>query len=183
MFDLGHLFSYVCGQVNNWAPGGELLPFCQRCTGLYVGGALAAGVSLFTRPRATPGKLWLHSGLLLLMVPFGYHLVPQGETLRTLTGQLFGYGLVYVLLLVPANFSAFLEESESSDSRVYALLLLAGVPLLQLAVRFGASAMSVLMAWIGFTGLLAYATLAIANVIVVPIAIRRRFRSEGGTGL
>ena len=32
------IFSNVCAQEGSWALGEELLPFCHRCTGLYVGG-------------------------------------------------------------------------------------------------------------------------------------------------
>ena len=38
------IFSWVCGQnlAHSWSPGGELLPCCQRCTGVYVGAFVAA---------------------------------------------------------------------------------------------------------------------------------------------
>ena len=41
---LGQCFAFLCGQnpEHTWAPGGLLLPCCQRCLGLYVGAGIAA---------------------------------------------------------------------------------------------------------------------------------------------
>jgi uncharacterized membrane protein len=97
------LFSLVCGRNPDhlWAPGGVALPFCQRCTGLYGGVACALFLLLLLRPAATAGFRWLHLALLLQMAPFGFHWVPQGPLLRTLSGTLFAFGLVGCLLLLP----------------------------------------------------------------------------------
>jgi hypothetical protein len=40
-----------------------------------------------------------HGGFLLLMAPFGFHWLPQGPVLRTITGLLFGFGLFAFLWL------------------------------------------------------------------------------------
>jgi uncharacterized membrane protein len=88
-------FAHVCGQVaaHTWAPGGEALPVCQRCLGLY-GGALAALLLIFlVRPNPDYLLRWLFSLCLLQMIPFGLHWVEQGPLTRTLTGYLFGAGL------------------------------------------------------------------------------------------
>jgi uncharacterized membrane protein len=102
------LFSLVCGREHVWTLAGEPLPFCQRCTGLYVGGALAVLLLLLLRPRPTPNVLWVHGLLLLLMVPFGFNWIEQGPTVRMLTGQLFALGLVYFLGLA-------VEEGDAPD--------------------------------------------------------------------
>jgi uncharacterized membrane protein len=98
---LQHLFGWICGQNpgHTWSPGGELLPCCQRCTGLYVGACVAAGLHLLRHPAPTNRWLWLNGGFLLFMVPFGFHWLPQGPELRAITGVLFGFGLVAFLLL------------------------------------------------------------------------------------
>src|SRR5512136_137064 len=98
---LSHLFSAVCGQDpgHTFAPGGLLLPCCQRCIGLYAGAALSALLHLRLRPKLTGRFLELHGGFLLLMLPFGYHWIPQGPFLRAATGVLFGCALVTFLRL------------------------------------------------------------------------------------
>jgi uncharacterized membrane protein len=96
-----HWFAAVCGQDpgHTWAPGGILLPCCQRCTGLYVGAGVAALLHLLLRPRLSGRFLEIHGAFLLAMVPFGFHWVGQGPVLRTLTGVLFGSGVVTFLWL------------------------------------------------------------------------------------
>jgi len=117
---LAEVFGLVCSREHCWAPGGEVLPFCQRCTGLYVGAAVAVVLYALFRPRPTSLSLWIHGLLLLVMVPFGYHLVPQNGVLRTLTGQLFAVGLVCYLSLLPTarlSFWGFLERHGGPISR------------------------------------------------------------------
>lgn len=176
MVELEQLFSHVCGQVNSWAPGGKILPFCQRCTGLYVGGPFALMLYGLFRPRPTSRVLWIHGLLLLLMVPFGYHFVPQNGTVRTLTGQLFAFGLVYYLALNPAAQLSIWTGRYSENFRAYAISALAVISAVQLAVRLGATGISVALAWIGFAGLLLYAALAIANLLLLPLATWRLLR-------
>ncbi len=96
-----HFFAYLCGQNldHTWAPGGSLLPCCERCTGLYVGACVAAILHLWLRPKLTGRCLEIHGLFLLLMVPFGFHWLPQGALIRTTTGALFGFGIVTFLCL------------------------------------------------------------------------------------
>src|SRR5574341_551103 len=105
MEELSRLFSFVCGQAPEhiWAPEGLWLPMCQRCTGLYVGAAMAVLLHLWQRPRLTRAFLGIHGAFLLLMIPFGYHWLPQGPTSRAVTGVLFGFGVVTFLLLPLAD--------------------------------------------------------------------------------
>src|SRR5262249_4040084 len=127
-------FSYVCGQVNLWAVGGELLPFCQRCTGLYVGGVFAMTLMLVFRPAPKPRCILLHLMFLLQMVRFGYHLVPQGPALRTMTGQVFAFGLAFFLCLTPM---ARLRITQSASLLRYGLAAMCGAPLLLAAIHWG----------------------------------------------
>jgi uncharacterized membrane protein len=98
---LTHLFAAVCGQApaHTWAPGGIFLPCCQRCTGLYAGAAVAAFLHWRFRPILSARFLEVHGVFLLLMAPFGFHWVAQGPVLRTVTGMLFGFGVVTFLWL------------------------------------------------------------------------------------
>jgi uncharacterized membrane protein len=105
---LSHAFAAVCGQNpgHTWAPGGILLPCCQRCTGLYVGAGVAALLHLWLRPKLSGRFLEIHGAFLLAMAPFGLHWVSQGPFLRTATGALFGVGVVTFLWLPLGNGSA-----------------------------------------------------------------------------
>ncbi|HWH69199.1 MAG TPA: DUF2085 domain-containing protein, partial [Candidatus Sulfotelmatobacter sp.] len=98
---LHHGFGLVCGQNpgHTWALGGLELPCCQRCTGLYAGACSATLLHLWLRPKCTGRFLEVHGAFLLLMTPFGFHWLPQGPTVRALTGVLFGFGLVAFLAL------------------------------------------------------------------------------------
>ena len=98
---LAHWFAAVCGQDpgHTWAPGGILLPCCQRCTGLYVGAAVAMLLHLWLRPKLTGRFLEIHGAFLLAMVPLGFHWVAQGPVLRTISGVLFGFAVVTFLWL------------------------------------------------------------------------------------
>ena len=177
MNGLAELFSYVCGQVNLWTPAGEALPFCQRCTGLYVGGAYAQALWLLFRPRPTLRLLGAHALLLLLMIPFGFHLVPQGGELRTLTGQLFAIGLTCFLALNPA-LRWHPWGSSSGNQRAYWAALLAGVPLLLLAVHAESGLATPLLAGLGVAGLAGFAALTLANLALLPLLLWQRLRSS-----
>src|ERR1035441_7920476 len=111
MLDFLHqLFSWVCGQnlAHTWSPGGELLPCCQRCPGVYVGAFVAALLHLARPPQPTSFWRWLNGAFLLFMVPSGYHWIPQNPELRAVSGILFGFGLVAFLWLpLPGQFTIF----------------------------------------------------------------------------
>jgi uncharacterized membrane protein len=96
-----HWFAAVCGQDpgHTWAPGGILLPCCQRCTGLYPGAGVAALLHLWLRPRLSGRFLEIHGAFLLVMIPLGFHWITQGPVLRTISGVLFGFGVVTFLWL------------------------------------------------------------------------------------
>src|SRR5262249_24384285 len=163
------LFSYVCGQVNLWTVGGETLPFCQRCTGLYVGGFYAILLVAVFRPGPSLRLLGIHFLLLLQMVPFGYHLVPQVPILRTITGQLFAIGLVYCLSLNPLAKLKVERPSLRNRSLPYTLAALAGLPALLIAIQFGGPITPRVLAVMGLAGLAAYLVLAAANLITLPL--------------
>jgi len=126
---MNEFFQHFCGSAPGhvWAPGGELLPLCQRCTGLYAGAVIAALAMVLLRPRIDRRFLWIHGAFLLLMIPFGFHLVPQGAALRTVTGILFGTGVV-----------AFLWPARGSrGNTAYFAAILASCIALPLVGRFG----------------------------------------------
>jgi hypothetical protein len=163
------VFALVCGQNHCYSLGGDVLPFCRRCTGLYVEAAFAGFLYAVLRPRPTAIVLWAHGLLLLLMVPFGYHVIPHGGLVRTLTGQLFALGLVYYLMLVPADTLDL--KRKAGTAAAYAVGSLASLILLQVAISAGGHVAGAVLAWVGFAGLLFLGVLALANVLLVPRAV------------
>jgi len=124
---LFNAFGWVCGQNSShtWVLAGQSLPFCERCTGLYAGVGLAWIALSVLRPRLTASFLWCHAGLLVLMGPFGFHIIQQTAWLRTASGVWFGFGLVALLNLwrSPAAFGS------TRGYWVALLLAVVGVPL------------------------------------------------------
>ena len=116
---LRHVFGWVCGQnpAHTWSPGGELLPVCQRCTGVYSGAFVAALLHLAWRPAPTPRWLWLNGAFLLFMLPSGFYWFPQNPELRCASGILFGFGLVaFLWLTLPDKFTIYdLRFTSPSD--------------------------------------------------------------------
>jgi uncharacterized membrane protein len=194
--DLHGLFGLVCGQNpdHTWAPGGLALPCCQRCLGLYAGAALAAVLHVFIRPNLTGRFLEVHGAFLLLMVPLGFHWVPQGPVLRTISGLLFGAGVTTFLWLPlaecgrprPQQLSSLSRFSFSCAarlfpttlrSRLYGLCLLFFAVLLPLVAAQGGPRSGLLLATASAAGLLCLSTLATANLLH-PAAARLITRSR-----
>jgi uncharacterized membrane protein len=164
---LHELFSLLCSQKHNWLVGGLELPFCQRCTGLYVGAVPALLVYFWFRPKATNGMLWTHGMCLLLMVPFGYHLVAQSSEIRMLTGQIFAIGLVYYLTLLFADRWWKGRELLPSALVSYFVTGLLALLFLQAAVIWGGPRTGAMLSWLGFGGLLVYGLLVLANLVLL----------------
>ena len=173
---LRHLFSFVCGQVNSWHAAGVASAACQRCTGLYVGVLLVAALFAIFRPRPTSLSLWLHGLAMLVIIPFGYHLIPHSAILRAATGQLFGYGMTYYLLLVPADRFNLWRSSVPYPSRplwargwgrsLYLFSLFAAIPLVILTATTGSALAIVSLSFLAFAGLLAVIFLIGWNVFI-----------------
>lgn len=177
---LADLFSTVCGQAaaHTWCPGGELLPCCQRCTGLYTGAFAAALLHWMCKPRLTGRFLEIHGLFLLVMIPFGYHWLPQGAALRAGTGVLFGFGLVTFLhlpLLTAPSFKLWREPADAARpcrELIYFAGVTAMVVLLPLAGGYGGHALfwALNMASAGGLLLLLLLTVACATVAAATLA-------------
>jgi uncharacterized membrane protein len=165
---LQQVFALVCSQTpdRSWAPGGILLPFDERCTGLYVGAAIAVALHLLLRFRLSVPLLWLQGLLLLQMVPLGFHLIPHGPVLRTLSGQLFSFGVVGYLWLCPGS-SSWLD-GKSGSWRVRTYLIAAGLSLfiVPASAVWGGPVAALTLSWLGFAGLVALTTLVLANLVL-----------------
>ena len=164
---LHEIFSFVCGQQHNWCVGGEELPFCQRCTGLYVGAVPALLLYALFRPKATNRMLWAHGMFLLLMIPFGYHLVPQTGVVRTLTGQIFAIGLVYYLTLLSSERWSLYRELSRTAEIAYFVACGASLALLLAAVTWGGIRTNTVLSWAGFAGLVIYAAMVLVSVLLL----------------
>jgi hypothetical protein len=185
------LFSLVCGRDPDhlWAPGELALPFCQRCTGLYVGVFCALLLHVVLRSADSARLRWLHLALLLQMAPFGFHWVPQGPLLRTLSGGLFAFGLVGCLWLLPAArwghkldvsvwcppFRVFRASPDTlkGGHRTWRLmaryglgLILSQLGMLALAC-WGGRAGGLLLAGLAVAGLLTLVSLAVLNLALL----------------
>jgi len=164
---LHQIFSLVCGQQHNWVLGGADLPFCQRCTGLYVSVFPALLAYLLCKPKPTSRILWVHGIFLLAMPPFGYHLVAQTGEIRMLTGQLFAWGLVYYFALLPSDrWSGWRRLSPLGNKSYFALLGL-WLLYLQATIAWGGQRTNTILSWAGSFGLLAYALLVLTNLMLL----------------
>ena len=178
---LSHLFAAVCGQnpVHTWAPGGMLLPCCQRCTGLYVGAGVAALLHLRLRPKLSGRFLEIHGAFLLAMVPFGFHWLAQGPALRTVAGALFGFGVVTFLWL-PLNsritYHVSLFTHHASRITPYFLILAATLMLLPLAASLGGTFAAYLLSGLIAWGAMVLVVLVSADVGLGLIGVRRWLR-------
>jgi uncharacterized membrane protein len=175
------IFGLVCGQnpAHTWAPGGELLPLCQRCTGLYVGAALALLLLILYRPPIDIRYRWLHAMLLLAMTPFGFHLVPHGEVLRTMSGHWFGFGSVGLLWLMPGELWA--DKGHRKPSlRSYLLLGLMSLISVPVFAQWGGALAAVTLSWLALAGLAAIAGLLLGNLILLLYTMITWFRLQTG---
>jgi hypothetical protein len=139
---------------------------CQRCTGFYVGAAYATVIIGLFRPGPSRRLLWAHGIAMLVMIPFGYHLLPQTALLRTVTGQLFAFGLVYYLLLNPADRWDWWHDCGSRRLAGYWICMAVGLPLLLLGLTHGSAKEAGVISWMGITGLMICFVLVVINFVV-----------------
>ena len=160
------LFSHLCGLQHAWTLGGQTLPFCQRCAGLYIGSAVAILAILAFRPKPDRFHYWLHGAFLLFMIPFGFHLVQQGPILRTSTGFLFGFGLIYYITLNP--FTRLWKPSTATRTGFYVLFLITSLLSLLAILKLGGPAAAIGLTWLGTSGLAVLTLLTFANLAILP---------------
>jgi hypothetical protein len=141
---------------------------------LYVGSAYALLLLVRFRLRPTSFVLWAHGLMMLVMVPFGYHLVAHGGIARTITGLLFGFGLTYYLALNPAAQLGLFDKPRKSF--VYWPALLLFIFLVLFAVERHSHVVAWLLAPAAFAGLVVYLILLTANAILLPLAFWRLVR-------
>lgn len=160
------LFHGVCSQWadHTWSIGGIPFPFCQRCTGLYLGAAAAVIFQLLYARPATARARWIYGLLLLQMVPFGLHWIPQTAAVRAASGVLFAFGAVGCLwLAVPQHWPRLIPALAARRRRTTGLL--AGT--LGTLVALTAHNAVLAIATIGGLGLMSLVTFSLLALIPV----------------
>lgn len=186
---LQHAFGWLCGQypAHTWSPGGDLLPLCQRCTGVYVGALVAGLLHLAWRPAPTPRWLWLNGTFLLFIIPSGFYWIPQNPELRCASGILFGFGLVsYLWLMLPdklpcrsrgneAHTDDEPEQTRPGNFKFYTGTLVATLVLTPLFAEYGNAVAAGILTFAITAGALTLAGLLSANVFYLLRWLTRRF--------
>ncbi|MCB1126198.1 MAG: DUF2085 domain-containing protein [Verrucomicrobiae bacterium] len=164
---LAEAFSLVCGQNpdHTWIVGGLALPCCERCTGLYAGAACALILHLVFRPQSRDWHWWVHALLLLQMAPFGLHWVEQGAVLRTVSGLLFGFGLVAYLWIAPTSLiKRPFPPCPRGCGPGYGLGLVCTVLLVPGLALWGGVLTASVLTCLAVAGALTFATLVVLNI-------------------
>lgn len=174
--DLTRLFGFVCGQLpaHTWSPGHVLLPLCQRCTGLYAGAAVALLLHAGLRLRPSERFLWLHGGFLLLMVPLGFHWVPQDGLIRTLSGTLFGVGVTSFLWLTTGPRVMATLALDRTGWLVYVTGLACTLAFIPVAAIWGDSRAWYALAIPATLGLAGLGFLVLGNIVLGSMWLLRR---------
>ena len=93
---------FCCGNdLRSFVAGGQVLPFCQRCTGVYLGLGITFIYLLATRyyRRGSPRGGVLLTNLLCIgvMVVFGSHILDPGARWRFWSGLIFGNAVAWLV--------------------------------------------------------------------------------------
>jgi len=159
------IFSSVCGENPRhiWSPGGVLLPCCERCTGLYVGALIAVVLHLWLRPRISKHFLQVHALCLLQLGLFAFPWLPDSPALRSISGALFGFGVVSFLW--PAVSDRFPPmRAGHFATGAYATGLAASLGLIPAIAERGGATGAFILIWLVSAGALALAALVGANL-------------------
>jgi uncharacterized membrane protein len=166
-------FATICGENPRhiWSPGGLRLPCCERCTGLYAGALIAVALHLWIRPRIGKRFLELHALCLLQLGLFLSQRLPDSAALRTVSGALFGFGVIgFLWLALPAgSLRQAAQRAAAKYSVGFAISLVLIPALAQWGGRSGATILECMIA----AGALALAVLVCANLIRCGSAARQ----------
>lgn len=159
------VFSHLCHQeaLRCWAPGGNVVAFCQRCSGVYVGAALCLFLLFFARFKTSRVVAWIHGVFMLQMIVFGFHFVPHSATIRTLSGQLFIIGVFYFLWVNVQN--RFTLEVKQDSPLWYFVTTVLALVFLQALVRLPFSFETGLVNFLGLLGIVSIVVFAIITAI------------------
>ncbi len=97
------LLSLFCSgnELRSFVVNGQVLPFCQRCTGVYIGLGITFIYLLATGyyRRGAPRRAVLLTNLACIgvMVVFGYHILDPGARWRLWSGLIFGNAVAWLV--------------------------------------------------------------------------------------
>jgi uncharacterized membrane protein len=181
------IFSAVCGENPRhiWSPGGQRLPCCQHCTGLYVAALIAMALHLWFRPPISKRFLQLHALCLLQLGLFVFPWLPQSAVLRTISGSLFGFGVVSFLWpAIPIRYRP--SRLSRFSTGAYALGLASCLGLVPAIAEWGGPPGAFVLMCLVLAGALALAALASVNLArcLLPFAVRNTLvpRNRSGMG-
>ncbi len=173
------VFSHLCHQeaARCWAPGGIVIAFCQRCTGVYAGAALVLFLLPLMKFKPSRKILFIHGLFMIQMLIFGFHLIPHSATLRTLSGQLFITGVFYFLWLNVQNRWDLFQTNRSPRSYFAGVILM--LLLMQLFVRAPFAFASAFVEILGLLGLLTIVAAAFITVFdLCTFSVLRQLRQK-----
>ena len=174
---LTNLFALICHQQpeRSWQLAGETMALCQRCTGVHLGALLATLMLFIARCPVSPRWIAVHFILALQAAVFGLHLLPETPAIRTLSGQLFSIGIVYLLT---AGLRASRQWGMQSSVRSYLLGSIVSIALVQLAVHSNLPSLLPLLNSAALLGLLLLIALCLAALIGLFVPPRADGSSE-----
>lgn len=126
MDTVNYIYSFLCSQhaLRSFAICDHALPFCQRCTGLYLGLALSFIYLLATRhyKKGIPPRsiLSVNIACIAVMVVSGFHFLDPGPAWRLWSGLLFGNAIAYLILPATWQFSKGPANSSYSKASILA---------------------------------------------------------------
>ena len=112
------------------------------------------------------------------MIPCGFHLLPQGPLLRTTTGFLFAFGLVYFLMLNPFTLRQWWGTDSHPRTISYVLLIPAALAALLVILYFGGPSWAIVVAAMSTLGLAALCLLVLANLAILPGTLHQLTRAS-----
>ena len=169
------IFSFLCHQdpSRTFKPGGLPLALCARCVGVYVGFVLALPMLIIVTRLPRKLAMYLHGAFVLQVIPFGFHLIPHGLTVRTISGQLFAVGVTYFLFRAIWYGKLRVDKSKSSSPYTgrwlmrYVLGTAQMVVLLQLLLRLPWAWAATLINVLALAGLVIFCG-QVVTLLVVP---------------
>lgn len=127
------IFSFLCCQdgTRSFLIAAQQLPFCQRCTGVYVGMGISILYLLLSGRyrKGLPPKpvVYVNIASLLIMPIFGFHILDPGPGWRLWSGLIFGNAIAFLFL--PAAWTIHnkgrASDSHSNGSVLWFLVLFA----------------------------------------------------------
>ncbi len=172
------IFSAICGEnpEHIWVPGGQPLPCCERCTGLYVAAVMAVAAQMWFQPRIGRRFLLVHALCLLQLGLFAFPWLPDWPALRSISGSLFGFGVVAFLWPAISGWCPRRQVSRFGTGG-YALAFVTSLGMVPAVAEWGGRTGAFVLMCLMLAGLLTLAALAIANfarcLLIIAVMNRR----------